>query len=462
MFQSIFEKYSNFHVSDIIRNRFQPEEFHQVLANYTEGLKVEILGESLEGRPIKQIELGSGPVKVLLWSQMHGNESTATRAILDLLKFNAAPGEFAMDWQSVLKKITIRIIPMVNPDGTARFTRRNAVGIDLNRDARVFSTPEARILADAMRRFQPDFGFNLHDQRRFYNVSGSGKPATISFLAPAFDDGVSMNEVRQRAMQLIAAMRHDLEKIIPGQVGLYDDDYSPRAFGDFAQALGISTVLIESGWASHDMEKEFVRQLNFALLVVSLQMIADDSYRSFSSADYHGIPKNDEKLFDVLISNVRLNQNGKINTLDLAVQRTEWPIPGTHNFFSKGVVEDIGDLAEWHGFEVVDAKGLMVVPGKVSSLRWQEFEALEERAKMDHLKQGNLFIKVEDTNKSYLEGPLNGILTDDFTATLPQFEGLANFLLINKQGEVLYVVMNGFLWPTNEDFPEMMHGLILS
>jgi len=39
------------------------------------------VGESLEGRPINMVTVGTGPFRVLLWSQMHGDEPTATAAL---------------------------------------------------------------------------------------------------------------------------------------------------------------------------------------------------------------------------------------------------------------------------------------------------------------------------------------------------------------------------------------------
>jgi hypothetical protein len=80
------------------------------------------LGQSALGTPIWHIDIGSGPVKILAWSQMHGNESTATAALMDLLNFIAA--ESQKNWRdNWLSKVSIRLIPMVNPDGAAAGVR---------------------------------------------------------------------------------------------------------------------------------------------------------------------------------------------------------------------------------------------------------------------------------------------------------------------------------------------------
>src|SRR6187401_2792579 len=44
-------------------------------------------GASLEGRSINMITTGSGPFRVLLWSQMHGDEPTATAALFDVFEY---------------------------------------------------------------------------------------------------------------------------------------------------------------------------------------------------------------------------------------------------------------------------------------------------------------------------------------------------------------------------------------
>ena len=80
------------------------------------------------------MSIGQGPKSILLWSQMHGDEPSATPAVLDLIDYLAresARPEIA----KILAAFTLRIIPMLNPDGAALYERRNLQGIDINRDA---------------------------------------------------------------------------------------------------------------------------------------------------------------------------------------------------------------------------------------------------------------------------------------------------------------------------------------
>jgi murein tripeptide amidase MpaA len=62
---------------------------------FPQGFHYEKIGESVEGRSINLVTMGTGETKILLWSQMHGDEPTATAALFDifyyLLKFPDEP-----------------------------------------------------------------------------------------------------------------------------------------------------------------------------------------------------------------------------------------------------------------------------------------------------------------------------------------------------------------------------------
>ena len=49
--------------------------------------RMEKVGESVEGRAINMVEAGTGAFPVLLWSQMHGDEPTATAALFDIFEY---------------------------------------------------------------------------------------------------------------------------------------------------------------------------------------------------------------------------------------------------------------------------------------------------------------------------------------------------------------------------------------
>ena len=167
---------------------------------------------------------------------------------------------------------------MLNPDGCDLFIRRNAQDIDINRDALRLEAPESKILMGLRDKIEPEFGFNLHDQDVWYTAGDSKLPATISFLAPSFNAEKDTDHARIRSMHVISLMNDLLQKYIPGQTAKYYDDFMPTAFGDNVQKKGTSTILIESGGQYNDPEKQYVRKLNFAIIMHALVSIAKRSF----------------------------------------------------------------------------------------------------------------------------------------------------------------------------------------
>ena len=262
---------------------------------------VDIPGFSVEERPIFAVNLGSGKTKVLMWSQMHGNESTTTKGVLDLLHYLNADGGLAGE---ILFNCTLKIIPVLNPDGARQYTRVNANDIDLNRDAYALSQPESILLRKTYDEFQPDYCFNLHDQRSIFNVGDTAKPATISFLAPAMDTERNISEARGRSMRLIATMEKELRPFLPGQIGRYDDAFNPNCVGDSFQMLGTPTVLFEAGHYPNDYQREYTRQYIFTSLLIALRAMTTGDLDGIGEEEYFAIPENNKLFFDVLIKNV--------------------------------------------------------------------------------------------------------------------------------------------------------------
>ncbi len=58
--------------------------------------EVEIIGKSVLGKPIYKYQIGSGKFRIFMWSQMHGNESTTTKAVLDFVNFLNSDDETAV------------------------------------------------------------------------------------------------------------------------------------------------------------------------------------------------------------------------------------------------------------------------------------------------------------------------------------------------------------------------------
>ena len=271
------------------------------------------IGRSVEGRPIYAIRIGNGPKKLLMWSQMHGNESTTTKAVLDLINYlqNGKKSKI------LLEQCTLLIIPMLNPDGAKAYTRVNANQIDLNRDAKNLTQPESKVLRTEFEAFEPDFCFNLHDQRSLFSAGNTDKPATVSFLAPASNVERDITPSRQVSMQLIVAMNQMLQSLIPGQVGRYDDSYNYNCVGDAFQTMGVPTILFEAGHSPKDYNREKTREYIFLALLECLKTIAFNSILDYDVADYFTIPENQKLFYDILVKtpsvlNPNLNEGDKI------------------------------------------------------------------------------------------------------------------------------------------------------
>ena len=274
------------------------------------------LGYSEKNNPIREIKIGRGPKKILIWSQMHGNESTGTKAMFDLFQFFENPGIFQDDCQKILDNCTLWFVPMLNPDGSSAFTRLNANNIDLNRDAVALKAKESVLLRSVLEEFKPHFCFNLHDQRTIFNVEGTKNPATISFLAPSEDLERTLTKGRKETMSVIVEMNALLEKIIPGHIGRYTDEFYPTATGDNFQKLGHNTILIEAGHYYNDYKRDVVRKFNFYALLQGVLSVAENEVYS-NYKPYFSIPNNDKKCFDVICRNVKIAEN---SFLDIAYQ----------------------------------------------------------------------------------------------------------------------------------------------
>ncbi len=345
-------------VEGLDSRRFTHDTYWRVVAPSLKApvLRSREIGKSLQGRSIRTVTFGDGKTKVLLWSQMHGDESTATMALADIFNYLAAPGSDAL--RDRLKRgLTIVFIPMLNPDGAQLFQRRNAAAIDVNRDARRLSTPEARALKAERDRLEPDFGFNLHDQNARTRVGPNGKQAGIALEVPAFSADGSYNDVRTRGRLVAAVLADMFQSRIPGRVAKYDETFNPRAFGDNMQKWGVSTVLIESGALPDDPEKQELRTLNAAAILGVLDAIATGSYANADPASYDSLESNEGGAHNILVTGGKLVLPGEEPILmDLAI---DYDDAVAH----RGPrLRDAGDLQEEVAIDTIDASGLYVHP----------------------------------------------------------------------------------------------------
>lgn len=418
--------------------RLQLQDIEPLIQQYQQSPWVNVteLGRSVENRPIYMLSLGQGKKRVLAWSQMHGDEHTATAALFDLLKYATAPDQ--ADWRnSWFSEITLYIIPMLNPDGAARNSRVNAQGIDINRDALALQSPEGQLLMAAAKKINPDYAFNLHDQNRFHAAGDAPNPATISLLAPAYNEAREINDSRKAAMQLIALVKPWLDQQIPQHVGRYNDSWSPRSFGDTFAGMGISTILVEAGGHRADDHRQVARRLNFQLYLTWLDAIASGSYQQVSLDNYEAIPFNRSGgMKDLILQNLQVQVVDTRAQLDIAV-----------NFHTEGDryarIHELGDLSVHSGYHQFDVSGLAFRAGKPYAL--QQELVLDTAA---HLKllaagythfTGNAKLLQHSSSLPVLINPLRP------SQLTPQLRQGATFLLVNEQGEVVQALLNGQL-----------------
>ncbi|MBI5564739.1 MAG: hypothetical protein HY870_07590 [Chloroflexi bacterium] len=91
-------------------------------------------GRSFEGRPLRAYRLGSGPVARAVIGGLHGGYEWNTTDLMShtLEHFTTSP-------ELISDEVTLYVIPLANPDGTAAGTdrvygRMNGNGVDLNRN----------------------------------------------------------------------------------------------------------------------------------------------------------------------------------------------------------------------------------------------------------------------------------------------------------------------------------------
>ena len=343
------------HVSNILPSNVRHKDLQKYLENLKKlGVKVEEVGRSYANREIYQIEWGKGATKIFMWSQMHGDEPTATSGLIDMFTF-LQNNRDKLAWVKKLENsVTIRAVPMLNPDGAELYQRRNLQGIDINRDARNLQTPEGRLLKKLRDEWQPEIGFNLHNQNPLTTVGKTPKQAAISLLAVSGrPDGATYagHERNKRICSLIIAA---LDKFIPEHIGRYDDEYNPRAFGDRISEWGTPVILIETG-ALHSKDEMFLVKLNFVANLTALQSIVDESEKRAGAKVYENLPFNDSgDLYNFIFRKANIINFAESETPfvgDIAVnaerRRAETPAPV--------FVQEIGDLAIYAGLQEYDA-----------------------------------------------------------------------------------------------------------
>jgi hypothetical protein len=351
--------YPEVRVEGLDDRRFTQDVYWGVVGPVVEGsdaFRVEVVGKSGEGRPLRTITFGQGPVSVFLWSQMHGDESTATMALADLYHFVATQPNHPLV-RTIMEGATVHTLPMLNPDGAERFQRRNAQGIDVNRDARSLTTPEGKVLKAVRDAVDPDFGFNLHDQGIGTRVGRTDRGAAIALLSPAFDASREINQDRQNAMEVMGVMIQAMDPMVGGHITKYDDTFNARAFGDLITQWGTGTILVESGGWADDPQKQYLRKVNFVGLLAALESIATGSYRGVGVDLYAGLPGNGRRIGDLLV------RGGTIVIPGLPDFNADFMVSYDQPLLREGGrISEIGDLGDTEAMDTLSVEGLFIHP----------------------------------------------------------------------------------------------------
>lgn len=342
-------KYLDIKERGIEHKYFPPQMVENILLR--KKYNPESIGKSFEGKQIHLLTKGKGTEKVLLWSQMHGNESTAARAMFDVWNFLEDENEFS---QKIKQELSIDWIPQLNPDGAERYTRRNAMGIDINRDFNAEQSPEIKVLKNQVKSKNYDCLFNLHDQRSIFHPQNQKNPATLSFLSPSVDRNNTETPQREKTKKVIAYIYEYLQPKL-GQIARFDHDFYPKATGDNFQKLGYPTILIECGHFVGDWERNKTREYCFYALVLALYALATKAYNKNDYTKlYEQIPQNDNKALDIIYRNVQLKNNTHSVTLDIGIYIENILQDG--NLKSVAKIQEVGDLDDYFAYNEIDAK----------------------------------------------------------------------------------------------------------
>jgi Zinc carboxypeptidase len=319
-----------------------------------EKLPTEIIGQSVLGKPIYKYTIGTGKTRIFMWSQMHGNESTTTKALFDFFNVIHSDDEIGV---KLLQEFMFCFLPMVNPDGAELYTRENANKVDLNRDSVDLSQPESQLLRKVFEEFKPDFCYNLHDQRTIFGAGDKGNVATVSFLAPSFNENRDVNEVRSKAMNVIVAMNEELQKHIPNQVGRFDDGFNINCIGDMFTFLNVPTILFEAGHFQGDYDREITRKMIFIALISGLRYLYENDIVNNENAVYLQISQNKVVFYDFIYKNVKINYDDKEKITNFAAQYKEELIDGKIQF--NAYIAEIGELKGKLGHFQYDANQML-------------------------------------------------------------------------------------------------------
>ena len=123
----------------------------------------QVLGHSLDGRPLDLLTIGTGPLQVWLYARQHPGETMAEWWMEGALNLLVSDDPVAARLRDAA---TVHVVPNMNPDGSARgHLRTNSVGVNLNREwaePSLTRSPEVWHVRAAMDETGVDFAMDIH------------------------------------------------------------------------------------------------------------------------------------------------------------------------------------------------------------------------------------------------------------------------------------------------------------
>ncbi|HEX6077143.1 MAG TPA: M14 family zinc carboxypeptidase [Micromonosporaceae bacterium] len=232
------------------------DALHQISRQSDGRVSLETIGRSNQGRDLYLAKVGHGPTTVLYITQQHGDEPLGTEAALQLLQRLGNPGA---PWQAILDRVTLLVVPRVNPDGGELFWRQNydpgcsgayctpGRGFDINRwhdpavDPAANPVPEAAAVQRVFQRYSPSLVVDYHHQGSY--VTDTGELITTSIFWPN-TSGVPADAItlsKQACVTISDTLSHYGYAEVSQYPGTLPRGIARNAYG----LLGAGSVLVE-------------------------------------------------------------------------------------------------------------------------------------------------------------------------------------------------------------------------
>jgi hypothetical protein len=137
----------------------------QLLDKQSDLLKVEVIGQSVQGRDIYAMKFSSSKfgrdkskIRVMIFAQQHGDEQSGKEGALLL-----AESLLQNENHYLFEKIDLLLIPQVNPDGSEKNIRRNANDMDLNRNHLILTEPETQAIHRVFDQYLFEVSMDVHE-----------------------------------------------------------------------------------------------------------------------------------------------------------------------------------------------------------------------------------------------------------------------------------------------------------